>query len=153
MIIVHSIYNIIFMAYLILFFTAFLAGSLFPAQSEVLLLTLLAQNIYSVILLLSCASVGNILGSCFNWYLGTQLYRFQHKKWFPFSITQIQKVEYYYHKYGYISLLFSWLPIVGDPLTLIAGILKEKLWRFIVLVTIAKTARYVVLYLIFIQVI
>lgn len=141
------------MAYLSLLFSAFLAGSLFPAQSEALLLALLAQNSYSSTLLLFCASVGNVLGSCVNWYFGTQLHRFGHKKWFMFSPKQIHKAERFYHRYGYLSLLLSWLPIIGDPLTLMAGILKEKLWRFVILVSIAKTARYLTLYFIFWQII
>lgn len=141
------------MAYLSLFFSAFLAGSLFPAQSEAWLVALLAQNRYSIILLLICASLGNVLGSCLNWYLGKQLHRFRHKSWFFFSDQQIKNASRFYHRYGYFSLLFSWLPIVGDPLTLIAGILKERFWRFLLLVSIAKTARYVLLYLLFLQVI
>lgn len=141
------------MAYFGLFLSAFLAGSLFPAQSEALLLTLLAQQHYNAILLLVCASVGNVLGSCFNWYLGGQLHRFQHKKWFNFSLKHRQKSEQFYQKYGYLCLLLSWLPIIGDPLTLMAGVFKEKLWRFILLVGIAKTARYLALYLIFRQII
>lgn len=134
------------MSYFILFITAFLAGSLFPAQSEALLVTLLSQHRYTVELLILCASLGNILGSCFNWYIGTHLQRFQHKKWFPFSPRQIQKAEHHYQKYGYFSLLFSWLPIIGDPLTLIAGILKEHFLRFLILVSIAKTGRYIAIY-------
>lgn len=134
------------MSYFTLFITAFLAGSLLPAQSEALLVTLLYQHRYTVELLILCASLGNILGSCFNWYIGTQLQRFQHKKWFPFSPRQIQKAEHHYRKYGYFSLLFSWLPIIGDPLTLIAGILKEHFLRFLILVSIAKTGRYIAIY-------
>lgn len=135
------------MSYLILFLTAFLAGSLFPAQSEAVFITLLYQAQYSPLLLLFSASVGNILGSCLNWYLGIHLQRFQHYKWFPFSQVQIQKAEKFYQKYGFLSLLLSWVPIIGDPLTLIAGILKEKFWRFLILVSIAKTGRYFILYL------
>lgn len=134
------------MSYFTLFITAFLAGSLFPAQSEALLITLLSQHRYTIELLILCASLGNILGSCFNWYIGTQLQHFQHKKWFPFSPRQIQKAEHHYQKYGYFSLLFSWLPIIGDPLTLIAGILKEHFIRFLLLVSIAKTGRYIAIY-------
>lgn len=134
------------MYYFLLFFTAFLAGSLFPAQSEVLLLALLAQGKYAVWGLLFSASLGNILGSCFNWFLGKQLERVYHKKWFPFSNRQITKAQHFYQKYGYLSLLLSWLPIIGDPLTLIAGMLREKFWRFLLLVSLAKSARYIALY-------
>lgn len=139
------------MRFFILFWTAFLAGSLFPAQSEALFLTLLAQSNNSAILLLVSASIGNVLGSCLNWYLGTQLQRFQQRKWFPFSATQINKAQSFYQRYGYLSLLLSWLPVIGDPLTLIAGVLKERFWRFFLLVSVAKTLRYVALYWVFMQ--
>lgn len=134
------------MSYFFLFFSAFLAGSLFPAQSEALLLALLAQKAYAVWGLLFAASVGNILGSCFNWFLGKQLERVYHKKWFPFSLRQLNKAQHFYQKYGYLSLLLSWLPVIGDPLTLIAGMLREAFWRFLLLVSVAKSARYIALY-------
>lgn len=139
------------MNYLLLFTSAFLAGSLFPAQSEVVFLALLQQNQSSILLLLFFASSGNILGSCLNWYLGKHLLYFQNRKWFPFTQAQIQKAQHHYNRYGYLSLLLSWLPIIGDPLTLIAGILKENFWRFLILVSIAKVGRYLMLYFVFIQ--
>lgn len=139
------------MNYLLLFTSAFLAGSLFPAQSEVVFLALLQQNQSSILLLLFFASSGNILGSCLNWYLGKHLLYFQNRKWFPFTQAQIQKAQHHYSRYGYLSLLLSWLPIIGDPLTLIAGILKENFWRFLILVSIAKVGRYLMLYFVFIQ--
>lgn len=134
-------------SYLLLFSTAFLAGSLFPAQSEAVFVALLTQANHQPLLLLLSASIGNILGSCLNWYLGLHLQRFQHHKWFPFSQTQIQKAEHFYQNYGFWSLLLSWLPIIGDPLTLIAGVLKECFWCFLLLVSIAKTGRYFILLL------
>lgn len=92
------------------------------------------------------ASVGNVLGSVVNYGLGRWLYHHRHKPWFFFSENSMTRATHHYHRYGVYSLLFSWLPVVGDPLTFIAGVLNERFWRFFMLVAIAKTARYVVLY-------
>lgn len=138
------------MAYLLLFLSAFGAATLLPLQSEAVLLGLLWQNEYSAYLLLLCASVGNILGSCVNWYLGLRIERFKNRKWFPVSEQNMLKAEKVYQKYGYWSLLLSWVPVIGDPLTLIAGLFKEKFWRFLLIVSIAKTGRYLFIYLFFI---
>ena len=139
------------MAYLALFASAFLAATLFPAQSEAALLTLLASKQYSPVLLLVFASVGNILGSWLNWYIGIHLQRFRHHRYFPFSAKSLAKVEHFYHRYGVYTLLLSWLPLIGDPLTLIAGVLREKWWRFLLLVSIAKSGRYLFLYALYRQ--
>lgn len=139
------------MNYLLLFISAFGAATLLPLQSEAVLLGLLAQSNSSAVLLIVVASFGNVLGSCVNWYLGLYLERYKTRKWFPVSHEKIQKAQQHYQRYGYWSLLLSWVPIIGDPITLIAGVLKENFWRFLLLVTIAKTTRYLFLYLVFIQ--
>lgn len=138
------------MAYLNLFLAAFLAATLLPAQSEALLLYLLGSHPAWV--LIGVASVGNVLGSCVNFWLGLNVHRFSQHRYFPFKPTQITKAERHYHRYGVYSLLLSWLPIIGDPLTLIAGVMRERFWRFLLLVSIAKTTRYVALYLIWLGV-
>ena len=139
------------MAYFNLFLSAFLAATLLPAQSEALLLYLLGN--YPAWTLIGVASIGNVLGSCVNFWLGCHMQRLMHHRFFPFNETQIAKAQMRYRRYGAYSLLFSWLPIVGDPLTLIAGVMRERFWRFVLLVSLAKTARYVVLYLLWMQVI
>ncbi|QIO05056.1 YqaA family protein [Acinetobacter shaoyimingii] len=138
------------MAYFLLFLSAFGAATLLPLQSEAVLVGLLAQSRYSIIALIFIASIGNILGSCLNWYLGFKLEQFKDKNWFPVSEQQMLKAEQTYRKYGYWSLLFSWVPIIGDPITLIAGLLKENFVRFLLMVSIAKIGRYLFVYLIFI---
>ncbi len=138
------------MAYLNLFLAAFLAATLLPAQSEAVLLYLLGSH--PAWALIGVASVGNVLGSCVNFWLGLNVHRFSHHRYFPFKPQQITKAEHYYHRYGVYTLLFSWLPIIGDPLTLIAGIMCERFWRFLLLVSIAKTTRYIALYLIWLGV-
>ena len=128
---------------LILFATAFGAATLLPLQSEAFLLALSIQGDHPIALLLLVASTGNILGSCVNWYLGQYLENYKHRKWFPVKPAQLAKAQERYARYGSPALLVSWMPIIGDPITLIAGVLKEPFWRFLLLVSIAKTARYV----------
>lgn len=138
------------MAYLNLFLSAFLAATLLPAQSEAMLLYLLGD--YPAWALIGVASVGNILGSCVNFWLGRNVQRFMYHRFFPFKPEQITKAQVRYHRYGVYSLLLSWMPIIGDPLTLIAGVMRERFWRFLLLVSIAKTTRYIALYLIWLGV-
>ena len=106
---------------------------------------LLLSNNYPVWLLLTVASVGNVLGSLLNWYLGKYLQHFQQRRWFPVKPEQLEKASRWYLKYGKWSLLLSWVPIIGDPLTVIAGVLHEPFLPFLLLVTIAKVSRYLVL--------
>lgn len=135
------------MAYLSLFFTAFLAATLLPLSSEALLATLLYQA-YSPYLLGLSAIAGNTLGSCVNWYLGTQCLRWKNTKWFPFTESQLQAAEIRFKRYGVWTLLFAWVPLIGDPLTLVAGVMRVKFTIFFITVLIGKALRYaVVIYL------
>lgn len=129
------------MAYLSLFFTALIAATLFPLSSEALLATLLYQN-YSPMLLWLIATTGNSLGSCINWYLGKQCLHWQDKKGFPVKPEQLTRAQLYFQRYGIFSLLFAWLPIVGDPLTFFAGVMRVNFWLFLGLVVIGKALRY-----------
>ncbi len=126
-----------------LFLSAFVAATLLPMQSEALLAGLVVYGQQPIWLLVTVASIGNIGGALVNWWLGTKLHIFRDKKWFPFTGEQLDKASRWYGRYGKWSLLLSWAPIIGDPLTLAAGLMREPLWRFLVLVTIAKTGRYV----------
>ena len=137
------------MSYWILFISAFGAATLLPLQSEAVFLGLVYQAQHSALALLCVASIGNILGSCVNWWLGTQIERFQNRKWFPVSQLQMYKAQNIYQKYGIWSLLLSWMPIIGDPLTLLAGVMRTPFLLFLFIVSIAKTTRYIALYLIF----
>lgn len=134
------------MAYFSLFITGFIAATLFPASSELLLLALLQQG-YQPFLLWLVATTGNMLGSCVNWWLGKQLRRFQHKRWFPVSEPQLARAERLFLRYGRWSLLLSWLPIIGDPLTMVAGVLKVPFPIFLLLVALGKALRYGILIL------
>ncbi len=125
-----------------LFLTALVAATLFPAQSELLLAGLSASGSYDVGLLLLVATVGNVLGSVINWALGRYLMHFQDRRWFPVKPRQVEKATAWYRRFGAWSLLFAWLPIVGDALTLVAGILRVDLRLFLLLVTLGKAGRY-----------
>lgn len=134
------------MSYWLLFISAFGAATLLPLQSEAVLMTLLIQGQSHPYLLLIVATLGNVLGSCVNWWLGLKIEHFKNKKWFPVSEIRLLQAQKIYHQYGFYSLLLSWTPIIGDPITLIAGLMKEKFWRFLLIVTIAKAGRYMALY-------
>lgn len=131
------------MVYLSLFLTALIAATLFPLSSEALLATLLAQQ-YSPFLLWLTATSGNTLGSCINWFLGKQCLHWQNKKWFPVKPSQLVRAQAQFQRYGIASLLFAWVPVVGDPLTFFAGVMRIPFWQFIVLVAIGKSSRYAV---------
>ncbi|MEQ8322066.1 MAG: YqaA family protein [Rhodospirillales bacterium] len=132
------------MAYGGLFGVSFLAATILPAQSEIGLAGLIVAEDYSVPLLIAVASAGNTLGAVVNWILGRGVDKLHDKKWFPMKPEQLDKATGWYHKYGRWSLLLSWVPVIGDPLTLAAGVLREPLWSFLLLVSVAKTARYVI---------
>lgn len=114
-------------------------------QSELVLSGLLTQHKNQVFALVAVASLGNTLGSMVNWWLGMNILKLHDYKWFPLKNDKLEKVQRLYGKYGYWSLLLSWLPIVGDPLTLIAGVMREPLWRFTLIVAVAKTSRYMLI--------
>jgi membrane protein YqaA with SNARE-associated domain len=129
------------MPYFYLFCTAFIAATFFPLSSEAVLGALLYQH-YSPILLWLVATTGNTLGSCINWYLGKWCLHLRSKNWFPISPEQLTRAQTRFQKYGLVSLLFAWVPIIGDPLTLLAGMMRVPFWKFLMLVAIGKGLRY-----------
>ena len=136
---------IILISYFQLLIISFLAATILPLSSELVLSTMLLTDSFDKYLLLVVASFGNIFGSSVNWYLGKKILIFKDKKWFPVNERQIVKSEMYFKKYGIWSLLLAWVPIIGDPLTVIAGILRVKFFTFLLLVSISKTSRYIFL--------
>ncbi len=132
-------------AYIGLFVSALMAATILPMQSESVLVGLLVAGNYPASMLIIVATVGNVLGSVINWVLGRYLLMFQDKRWFPVTRPQLERSQIWYQRYGRWSLLGSWLPIIGDPLTVIAGVMREPFISFLVLVTIAKCGRYLVL--------
>jgi len=134
------------MAYLSLFILSFLAATLLPMSSELTLAGLLSTNTYNSFALLGTASLGNVLGSVFNWLLGFYFLKYINKKWFPFKQNQITSTSKWFQKFGIWSLLFAWVPIIGDPLTFVAGILRVKFFSFLILVAVGKISRYFFIY-------
>ena len=131
--------------YLGLFLSALGAATLLPLQSESVLVALLLGEAYPLWALLAVATCGNVLGSLLNWLLGRYLEHFRHRRWFPVSDARLQQAQLWYTRYGRWSLLLSWVPVIGDPLTLVAGVMRERLWIFLPIVSLAKGGRYLVL--------
>lgn len=131
--------------YIGLFVTAFVAATILPMQSEAALVGLVLTDAYPVWTLVTVASLGNVLGSVANWLLGRGVERFKSRRWFPVKPAALERAQNWYRRYGKWSLLLSWAPIIGDPLTVVAGVLREPFPIFLLLVTFAKVGRYVVL--------
>ena len=127
-----------------LFFAALVAATVFPGHSELVLVGLMSAG-YPPIPLLAVASAGNILGSVVNWGLGRGFERFRDRRWFPIRGAALERAQRWYQTYGKWSLLLSWMPVIGDPLTIAAGIMRERFIVFLLLVAVAKIGRYVVL--------
>jgi membrane protein YqaA with SNARE-associated domain len=127
-----------------LFAIAFVAATILPAQSEAALVGLQLAS-YPVVLLVIVASLGNTFGAVVNWALGRGIEQFRHRRWFPASPAALDRATAWYRRWGRWSLLLSWAPIGGDALTVAAGVLREPLWSFVLLVAIAKTGRYIAL--------
>lgn len=128
-----------------LFAAAILAATILPAQSEAVLVALLLAGKQTPWLLVLVASVGNVLGAVVNWALGRGIEHYRDRAWFPASAAQLDRAQAWYNRRGRWSLLLSWLPIGGDALTVVAGVMRESIWTFLALVSIAKTGRYIVL--------
>ena len=132
--------------YLSLFFISFLAATILPFSSELTLAGLITTSNYDNVLLLIVASFGNVLGSVVNWVLGFYSRNLTIKKWFPFKEAQIERSSRWFNKFGKWSLLFAWVPFLGDPLTLVAGLLRVRFLDFIILVAIGKVSRYLLVF-------
>jgi len=135
------------MIYISLFTVAFMVATIVPFGSEMYFATLLSLNNYNNLLLLISASIGNILGSVFNWVCGYYVNYFIKKPWFPIKQEKIAKGTEIFNKYGKWSLLLSWVPFIGDPITFVAGTLRFSLVPFLILVSIGKVGRYLIIYL------
>lgn len=130
------------MIYGSLFLSAFLSATLLPGSSEALLAGYVATETGTIWVLFMAALGGNVLGAIVNWLLGRYFAQFRDRKWFPLSEKHYVRATAWFDRYGKWTLLLSWLPIIGDPLTIIAGALRVPAGIFILLVTIGKLARY-----------
>ena len=132
-------------AYATLFASALVAATLLPMQSEAVLVGMLLAGGQPAWMLIAVATAGNVLGSLVNWWLGRFIEPFRDRRWFPVTPERLEQAQGWYRRYGRWSLLLAWAPIIGDPLTMVAGLLREPLPVFLLLVTLAKLGRYLVL--------
>lgn len=130
--------------YASLFATSLAAATILPLSSEAVLTALTLVEGYEVWLLIAVASVGNTLGAVVNWWLGRYCLKWRGRRWFPVSERALERATDWFGRYGSFALLFAWVPVVGDPLTFAAGVLRTRFGLFLVLVGIGKTSRYVV---------
>tara|TARA_B100000579_G_C22070330_1_gene505423 strand:+ start:51 stop:485 length:435 start_codon:yes stop_codon:yes gene_type:complete len=135
------------MIYISLFTVAFMVATIVPFGSEAYFVTLLSMDKYNDLLLIIAASLGNVLGSVFNWVCGYYVNYFIKKTWFPLNNNMIDRGNNMFRKYGKWSLLLSWVPFIGDPITFVAGTLRYSLLPFIILVSIGKVGRYLLIYI------
>ena len=131
------------MIYAGLFLSAFVSASLLPGSSEAALLALLVAEQGNAALLVAVATIGNVMGSLANWVLGRLLSKTRHSSRLPVGPDAYQRAIGWFRRYGAWCLLLSWVPVVGDPLTLVAGLLRVRLIPFLLLVSICKAGRYV----------
>ena len=134
-------------AYAGLFASGFLAATLLPLSSEAVLVALVAAGGYDVALLWFMASLGNSLGAAVNWALGRYCLRWRERRWFPISGPALERAGRWFRRFGVWSLVMAWLPVVGDPLTFAAGVMRVNFWLFMALVAAGKGARYLVVIL------
>jgi len=134
-----------------LFFICLGAATLLPGGSEAFFLYKLNESPSLVYTSLFVATLGNTLGSFINYLMGKYLREFAIKKSY-FKQNSIVKATKFFEKYGFISLLLSWTPIIGDPITFVAGVLKYSWWKFLITVFIAKFIRYGVLMYIYVKI-
>ncbi|MGF1477141.1 MAG: YqaA family protein [Geminicoccaceae bacterium] len=134
-----------FAALATLFAFTFGAATVLPIASEIIFSGMLMTSKIPVWLLVMVASIGNTLGACVNWVLGRLIEQYGDRPWFPVSKKALEKAQGWYLRWGVWSLLLSWAPVIGDPLTFAAGILKTPFLIFITIVAVAKTGRYVAL--------
>lgn len=133
-----------FYAVISLALSAFTSATVLPGTSEAVFLALYLTGAAPVFLLFVVASVANVAGSCVNWLLGHFAARLRGSRWLPEG-EMLARAERWFHRWGKWSLLLAWLPFVGDPLTVVAGLFRVPFATFLVLVAVAKTARYAAL--------
>lgn len=134
----------------LLFASAFTSATLLPGSSEAVLIGLLAADggalarsgTGPVVILILVATAGNSIGSLVNWVLGRFFAHYRDRRWFPVNEDEFARAEAWYRRWGVWSLLISWMPLIGDPITLIAGVMRTPFLPFILIVVVAKGARY-----------
>jgi membrane protein YqaA with SNARE-associated domain len=131
-------------AILILFTSAFASATLLPGSSEAVLAGAMKLSDEPLWLLLAVATVGNTLGAAVNWVLGLLVAMGRERVKLPVSAERLDRFDAFYRRYGVWGLLLSWVPIIGDTLTVLAGLARTPLLVFLPLVAVGKLARYLV---------
>jgi membrane protein YqaA with SNARE-associated domain len=132
--------------WLLLLGSAFSSATILPGSSELVMAGMWWHG-FAPLMLWLVATFGNVSGSCLNWWLGSQALRFSDRQWFPVKPQQMAHAEQWFGRFGTPALLFSALPIVGDPLTIVAGVMRMRLPLFVLMVFLAKGGRYAILLL------
>jgi membrane protein YqaA with SNARE-associated domain len=125
--------------------SAFSSATLLPGGSEAVLAGILALGQSPAWAALLVASVANTGGSCVNWAIGRYLAQFRHHPRFPVSAERLERTSMRLRERGAWVLLLCWVPVIGDPMTVVAGILRTPFLLFLVLVAVAKTGRYLMI--------
>jgi membrane protein YqaA with SNARE-associated domain len=125
-----------------LFWAAFLSATILPGSSEAALLALMALGSWGIAVLVGVATVGNTLGSVINWLLGLFVERWREHPRFPVKPAEFAKYQDWYRRWGVWSLLLAWVPVIGDPLTVMAGVMRTPLWLFVLMTGVGKLVRY-----------
>jgi membrane protein YqaA with SNARE-associated domain len=128
-----------------LFWAAFLSATILPGSSEAVFLTLAALDRHAMALLVAVATLGNTLGSLPNWWLGRYVETWREHPRFPVKPQEFARYQGWYERYGRWSLLAAWVPVIGDPLTVMAGVMRTAVWQFTLLTGLGKLARYLAL--------
>ena len=127
-----------------MFLSAFLAATILPLSSEIVLGCLITAGVGAVPVV-AVATAGNVLGSCVNYWLGGAAAGWLSRHVSRVSPEDIRRARKQFQAWGTGSLLLAWVPVIGDPLTVVAGMLRVNPVVFLVLVTIGKLGRYLVI--------
>ena len=130
--------------YVGIFLASFLSATILPLSSEIVLVVLLLSDLNPVALV-SIATFGNVLGAFTNYAIGYWGSVILVRKVSRISEEEFARAEQRFRKYGIVSLFFAWVPIIGDPLTVVAGVLKINLFLFFAFVASGKLVRYVII--------
>lgn len=128
-----------------LFWAAFLSATILPASSEAAFLALATLGQHGMAILVAVATAGNTLGSLPNWWLGRYVETWREHPRFPVKPAEFARYEGWYRRFGRWSLLAAWVPVIGDPLTVMAGVMRTPVWQFVLLTGTGKFLRYLAL--------
>jgi membrane protein YqaA with SNARE-associated domain len=126
-----------------LFLSALLSATILPGTSEAALALVVTQGSATAPTAVAVATAGNTVGSIGNWIIGRFFASYQDHPRFPVKPGKFERYSEIYRRWGIWTLLMSWVPLIGDPLTIVAGVMRAPLFLVIVLVALAKFARYV----------